>query len=137
MPTDHIRLRQIVEKLTWPENTYCREHLEEWIWRSKRWAEKIKNADCTNTGKFRLQYVLNHICPCLVHRCKEPPAYLKPGDPEYVKMLEAHLMENSQGEFIAVDKITGETVITQPGVEKSNEAWVLFLQLVAPIIGQE
>ena len=137
VPNDNIRLRQIVEKLTWPENAYCRRHLEQWIHESDEWARKHP-ADGyeIDRGAHRLLYVLNHLCPNLAHRCKKPPAYLKADDPEYVRMMREYLMENSQAEFLKYDG-SGEAVIEQPGVLKTNEAWVLFLQLVAPIIGQE
>lgn len=114
-----VRIRQIIDKIRKPENLFVRLHLEEWICKSRTYADDmIKQGSAENPKILRLRYVLNHICPNLAHEHSQPIPFAGcMDDPKFVRDLFEYNYENSQA------TVEGMDGVMHPGIEYTEEEW--------------
>ena len=117
------RVETLARKLLLPENSSLIPKASKWVYDSIAWSSsRIEEEHPDASGeereelvkRYRLKYILNHLCPSL-HHFKPSPSQCLPYQ-DIAKCSREYTMENSQAEFV---DINGK--VLQAGVIRSGE----------------
>lgn len=125
---NNSRVYQLAQKLNLPQNERLLQYVQNWVDKSEPWAEKMCKEKLPNFSSFsekekaeaikryRLRYILNHLCPSLYHFKKMPDPKMV-SMREYNRLMREHMMENSQAEFIDDDGTIIQNAVVLSGKE--------------------
>lgn len=119
-----IRMQQLLHELKRPENIHLRYKLKQWIQESQSYTWGRREYDSTDSEEvLRLRYVLNHVCPNLIHLHSIPVAYFNcVNDPVFMRKLFEYNYEHSQLSYVDMD---GKL---HPGFNYTEEEWDALVQ---------
>lgn len=130
------RMFELASKLYIPDNEYCRGRLAGWISKALDYAAMMfkDNEVQKDAEGYQVRFLMNHICPNLVHLCPKP-RFINSGNhnedmAEFNRMSSAYQMENTQAGFSS-----GDThIVIQDGLHYTSAELARFMEIVTPLL---
>lgn len=121
------RITELCDKLYHPKNSICRMYMARWYADSRAWAESIVNKEPEEDVRvLRMKYILNHMCPSLVHLLPKPS---NKGSVYNYTAATRYEFENTQMRVIDCNE-----VIISHGIEKTVAEWEYLLCAISPVV---
>ena len=124
------RVRELCDKLYHPRNAHCRKAMPKWYNDSLNWALSYVDNE-TPLHELRMRYILNHLCPSLVHLLPKPHFSYYVTEVYNIKSV-MYEFENTQCRVIGCN---GEVI--SHGVEHTVDEWEYLLCAIFPLVGGE
>lgn len=126
-----VRVRELCNKLYHPKNLLCRRLMPKWYNDSLAWAESHAKNSVKKVFALRMRYVLNHLCPNLIHLLPKPVFNFYV--PEVYDLNSVRYeFENTQARVLGCD---GEVISS--GVSYTMEEWGFLVCAIFPLVGGE